>query len=129
MYNCVSTDGHGNLKSVRDDCNDYIFKNDEDAYKDTFNQDSTKTELWIAVKKDDSTLGIIMPNASGNFKPQKGDLFVITGINPPKVLVTAAEKRLDDALIKYMSENNEDKFNYSVKFSRIFLQENMAFAN
>lgn len=129
MYNCVSTDGHGNLKSVRDDCNDYIFKNDEDAYKDTFNQDSTKTELWIAVKKDDSTLGIIMPNASGNFKPQKGDLFVITGINPPKVLVTAAEKRLDEALIKYMSENNEDKFNYSVKFSRIFLQENMAFAN
>lgn len=129
MYNCVSTDGHGNLKSVRDDCNDYIFKNDEDAYKDTFNQDSTKTELWIAVKKDDSTLGIIMPNVSGNFKPQKGDLFVITGINPPKVLVTAAEKRLDDALIKYMSENNEDKFNYSVKFSRIFLQENMAFAN
>lgn len=129
MYNCVSTDGHGNLKSVRDDCNDYIFKNDEDAYKDTFNQDSTKTELWIAVKKDDSTLGIIMPNASGNFKPQKGDLFVITGINPPKELVTAAEKRLDEALIKYMSENNEDKFNYSVKFSRIFLQENMAFAN
>lgn len=129
MYNCVSTDGHGNLKSVRDDCNDYIFKNDEDAYKDTFNQDSTKTELWIAVKKDDSTLGIIMPNASGNFKPQKGDLFVITGINPPKVLVTAAEKRLDEALIKYMSENNKDKFNYSVKFSRIFLQENMAFAN
>ena len=129
MYNCVSTDGHGNLKSVRDDCNDYIFKNEEDAYKDTFNQDSTKTELWIAVKKDDSTLGIIMPNASGNFKPQKGDLFVITGINPPKVLVTAAEKRLDEALIKYMSENNEDKFNYSVKFSRIFLQENMAFAN
>ena len=129
MYNCVSTDGHGNLKSVRDDCNDYIFKNDEDAYKDTFNQDSTKTELWIAVKKDDSTLGIIMPNASGNFKPQKGDLFVITGINPPKVLVTAAEKRLDEALIKYMSENNEDKFNYSVKFSRIFLQENMTFAN
>lgn len=129
MYNCVSTDGHGNLKSVRDDCNDYIFKNDEDAYKDTFNQDSTKTELWIAVKKDDSTLGIIMPNVSGNFKPQKGDLFVITGINPPKELVTAAEKRLDEALIKYMSENNEDKFNYSVKFSRIFLQENMAFAN
>lgn len=129
MYNCVSTDGHGNLKSVRDDCNDYIFKNDEDAYKDTFNQDSTKTELWIAVKKDDSTLGIIMPNASGNFKPQKGDLFVITGINPPKVLVTAAEKRLDEALIKYMSENNEDKFNYSVKLSRIFLQENMTFAN
>lgn len=129
MYNCVSTDGHGNLKSVRDDCNDYIFKNDEDAYKDTFNQDSTKTELWIAVKKDNTTLGIVMPNASGNFKPQKGDLFVITGIKPPKVLVTAAEKRLDEALIKHMSENNEDQFNFTIKFSRIFLQQNQDFAS
>ena len=129
MYNCVSTDGAGNLKSVRTDYNDYIFKNDGDAYSDTFNQDSTTTELWIALKKEDSTLGIVMPNASGNFKPQKGDLFVITGISPPKVLVTAAEKRLDDALIKYMSENNEDQFDYSIKFSRIFLQEHQDFAN
>lgn len=129
MYNCVSTDGAGNLKSVRTDYNDYIFKNDGDAYSDTFNQDSTTTELWIALKKEDSTLGIVMPNASGNFKPQKGDLFVITGIRPPKVLVTAAEKRLDDALIKYMSENNEDQFDYSIKFSRIFLQEHQDFAN
>ena len=70
-----------------------------------------------------------MPNASAGFKPQKGDLFVITGIKPPKVLVTAAEKRLDDALIKHMSENNTDQFNYSVKFSRIFLQENSDFAS
>ena len=129
MYNCVSTDGNGNLESVRDDYNDYIFRNDEDAYNDTLNQDTSKAEIWIAVKKDNSTLGIVMPNAAGNFKPQKGDLFVITGIKPPKVLVTAAEKRLDEALIKYMSENNEDQFNFTIKFSRIFLQENQDFAN
>nr|DAQ28707.1 MAG TPA: Putative tail protein [Bacteriophage sp.] len=128
-YNCVSVDENGNLKQVRTDKNDYIFANASDAYEDNLNQDSTQKELWIAVQKDTSTLGIVMPNASAGFKPQKGDLFVITGIKPPKVLVTAAEKRLDDALIKHMNENNTDQFNYSVKFSRIFLQENPDFAS
>ena len=73
-------------------------------------------KLWIALKKDASTLGIIMPNAANNFKPKKGEKFVITGIKAPYSLVTAAEKRLDDALIKYMFENNEDQFNINVKF-------------
>ena len=129
FYNCVSVDEKGNLKPVRTDKNDYIFANASDAYEDKLNQDSTQKELWIAVQKDTSTLGIVMPNASAGFKPQKGDLFVITGIKPPKVLVTAAEKRLDDALIKHMSENNTDQFNYSVNFSRVFLQENPDFAS
>lgn len=128
-YNCVSVDENGNLKQVRTDKNDYIFANASDAYEDKLNQDSTQKELWIAVQKDTSTLGIVMPNASAGFKPQKGDLFVITGIKPQKVLVTAAEKRLDDALVKHMSENNTDQFNYSIKFSRIFLQENPDFAS
>lgn len=128
-YNYVSVDENGNLKRVRTDKNDYMFANASDAYEDKLNQDSTQKELWIAVQKDTSTLGIVMPNASAGFKPKKGDLFVITGIKPPKVLVTAAEKRLDDALIKHMSENNTDQFNYSVKFSRIFLQENPDFAS
>ena len=130
-YNNVLTDGNGNLATEKSKMNskgDYIL-NDDYVKEQTSNQDSTKEELWICVQKDTSTLGIVMPNASGNFKPQKGDLFVITGIKPPKVLVTAAEKRLDEALIKYMSENNEDQFNYSVKFSRIFLQQNQDFAS
>ena len=130
-YNNVLTDRNGNLKSDSGKMNskgDYILS---DLYvKDNkSNQDSTKEELWICVQKDTSTLGIVMPNASAGFKPQKGDLFVITGIKPPKVLVTAAEKRLDDALIKHMSENNTDQFNYPVKFSRVFLQENTDFAS
>ena len=130
-YNNVLTDGNGNLKSDSGKMNskgDYIL-NDTYVEDNKSNQDSTKEELWIAVQKDTSTLGIVMPNASAGFKPQKGDLFVITGIKPPKVLVTAAEKRLDDALIKHMSENNTDQFNYSVKFSRVFLQENTDFAS
>jgi hypothetical protein len=130
-YNNVLTDGNGNLKSDSGKMNskgDYIL-NDTYVKDNKSNQDSTKEELWICVQKDTSTLGIVMPNASAGFKPQKGDLFVITGIKPPKVLVTAAEKRLDDALVKHMSENNTDQFNYSVKFSRIFLQENPDFAS
>ena len=130
-YNNVLTDGNGNLRSDSGKMNskgDYIL-NDTYVEDNKSNQDSTKEELWIAVQKDTSTLGIVMPNASAGFKPQKGDLFVITGIKPPKVLVTAAEKRLDDALIKHMSENNTDQFNYSVKFSRIFLQDNPEFAS
>nr|DAP90222.1 MAG TPA: hypothetical protein [Caudoviricetes sp.] len=130
-YNNVLTDGNGNLKSDSGKMNskgDYIL-NDTYVEDNKSNQDSTQKELWIAVQKDTSTLGIVMPNASAGFKPQKGDLFVITGIKPPKVLVTAAEKRLDNALVKHMSENNTDQFNYSVKFSRIFLQENPDFAS
>lgn len=130
-YNNVLTDGNGNLMSESGKMNsngDYILNNTY-VEDNKSNQDSTKEELWICVQKDTSTLGIVMPNASAGFKPQKGDLFVITGIKPPKVLVTAAEKRLDDALIKHMSENNTDQFNYSVKFSRIFLQENPDFAS
>jgi hypothetical protein len=126
-YNIVQTDEDGNLKSYRKDYNDYILP-DALVEEQKRNQNSELEELWICVKKDTSTLGVIMPNASAGFKPQKGDMFVITGIKPPKTLTTAAEKRLDDALIKYMSENNEDQFSYSVKFSRIFLQENKDFA-
>lgn len=126
-YNPVSVDKNGNLKAVREDYQDYIMQ-ESDIKSDTLNQNSQTKEIWIAVQKDTSTLGVIMPNASAGFKPKQGDKFVITGIKAPLVLVTAAERRLDEALIKHMSENNEDKFSYSVKFSRIFLQENPDFA-
>lgn len=128
IYNCVSVDENGKLKKVNEDSLDYILPKD-DAAKDTKNQDSRKTELWIALKKDDSTLGVIMPNAARGFKPKAGDKFVITGIEAPIELVLAAEKRLDDELIKYMYENNDDKFTLSVTFSRIYLQRNEEFAS
>ena len=126
-YNPVSVDENGNLKAVREDYQDYIMQ-ESDIKSDTLNQNSQTKEIWIAVQKETSTLGVVMPNASAGFKPKQGDKFVITGIKAPSVLITAAERRLDEALIKHMSENNEDKFNYSVKFSRIFLQENPDFA-
>lgn len=126
-YNPVSVDKSGNLKAVREDYQDYIMQ-ESDIKSDTLNQNSQTKEIWIAVQKETSTLGVVMPNASAGFKPKQGDKFVITGIKAPSVLITAAERRLDEALIKHMSENNEDKFSYSVKFSRIFLQENPDFA-
>ena len=126
-YNPVSVDKNGDLKAVREDYQDYIMQ-ESDIKSDTLNQNSQTKEIWIAVQKETSTLGVVMPNASAGLKPQKGDKFVITGIKAPLVLITAAERRLDEALVKHMSENNEDKFNYAVKFSRIFLQENTDFA-
>ena len=126
-YNPVSVDENGNLKAVREDYQDYIMQ-ESDIKSDTLNQNSQTKEIWIAVQKETSTLGVVMPNASAGFKPKQGDKFVITGIKAPSVLITAAERRLDEALVKHMSENNEDKFSYSVKFSRIFLQENPDFA-
>ena len=127
-FNCVNTDDNGNLVSLKTEKDDYILSDDA-AIADKLNQNSQEKEIWIAVQKETSTLGIVMPNAAGNFKPKKGDKFVITGIRPPKVLTTAAEDRLDKALIKYMSENNEDQFNYVIKFSRIFLVENKKYAD
>lgn len=92
-------------------------------------QDTSKNEVWIAVKKDNTSFGVVMPNATNNYKPSVGDKFVITGIKMPKPLVLAAEKRLEEALIKYMSENNDEKFSFSLSFSRVFLADNSHLAD
>ena len=92
-------------------------------------QNTSKNEVWIAVKKDNTSFGVVMPNATNHYKPAIGDKFVITGIKMPNVYVIAAEKRLDEALIKYMSENNDEKFTFSVNFSRVFLAENSQLAD
>lgn len=129
FYNCVSTDGNGNLVAVKkeEDKDDYILSTSE-AMADTKNQDSTEKEIWVCVQKDSTTLGLVMPNVLQNLKVKKGDQFVITGISLPQSYITDAEHRLDAALVKNMKENNEEKFDFSVKFSRIFLKENPTFA-
>lgn len=63
-------------------------------------------------KKDNSSFGVVMPNATNNYRPAIGDKFVLTGIKMPNPLIIAAEKRLEEALIKYMSENNDEKFTF-----------------
>lgn len=103
--------------------------------------DTRSNEVWIALKKEESTFGAIMPKATvfskegkqieAGYRPKPcyeghndGDTFVILHISLPESYILAAEQRLTEAIIKYMSENNDDKFNFSIKFSRIFLEQN-----
>ncbi len=104
-------------------------------------QDTSKYEVWIALKKEESTYGIIMPkaeikNAAGEVitaghrpKPctagqNDGDTFVLIGINLPQPYIDSAEKKLEDEIIRYMREFNEEKFTFSITFSRIYFEEN-----
>lgn len=129
FYNCVNTDGNGNLVAIGGkDAEDYVLS-ESAAMADTRNQDTTKKEIWICVQKDASTLGIVMPNVAAGLKVKKGDKFVITGISLPRSYTLAAEKRLDAALVQNMKENNVEKFTFTIKFSRIFLAENPSFAS
>ena len=119
-FNPVLVDSSGNLPA-----GDFEQKVTSQTSQYVESQQNTSTnEVWIAVKKDNTTFGVVMPNATNNYKPSVGDKFVITGIKMPKSLVLAAEKRLDEALIKYMSENNDEKFSFSLSFSRVFLADN-----
>ena len=114
--NTVQVDDSGNL--VRDKEGNVKFGSAQDRQNDTENY-----EVWIALKKDVDTFGIIMPNASNNYKPNAGDSFVILHIDLPKAYILDAEKRLEDSLVKYMAMNNEEKFNFSLSFSRIYFAE------
>ena len=93
-------------------------------------QNTIDNEVWIALKKDEDTYGVLLPNnpilpkacKDGN---NDGDTFIITGINLPDSYIQNAEKRLEDELIKFMSENNDEKFKFDIKFSRIYFEENL----
>lgn len=122
FVNRVSTDGNGNLLQVRKSSDsgyvgDYI---SSDTYVER-QQNTSNNEVWIACKKDTSTFGVIMPNSINNFRPHKGDRFVITGIKLPTPLIRAAEVELSKALIKYMKENNTVTSNISIKLPRTWL--------
>lgn len=86
-------------------------------------QDTRNREIWIALKKDDSTFNVVMPNETNNYKPEAGDTFVIVNIDLPQAYVLAAENKLKEEIIKYMFQNNSEKFNFSITFSRIYLEE------
>lgn len=115
--NIVQVDEQGNLVSGNSDAKINASNPIESQ------QDTMTNEVWVALEKDNSTFGVLMPNATNNYRPKAGDKFVITNILLPIQYITAAENRLDAALIKYMSENNDEKFTFSIKFSRIYLHE------
>ena len=90
-------------------------------------QDTSKYEVWIALKKEEETYGILMPQ--GLHRPKAagsgndGDTFVILGINLPESYIINAEKKLEAEIIKYLKENNDEKFTFSINFSRIYFAE------
>ena len=115
--NTVQVDTNGNL--LRDKDGNILFGSPQDRQNDT-----SKYEVWIALRKDIDTFGVIMPNATNNYKPNIGDTFVILHIDLPQSYISAAENRLKEEIIKYMAMNNSEKFTFSIAFSRIFFAQN-----
>lgn len=83
-------------------------------------QDTSKYEVWIAVQKEDQTFGVVMPNATNNYRPQIGDTFNLTGIRLPQGYIDAAEDRGEKEMLEYMAQNNEPKYTYEVGLSRVY---------
>lgn len=117
LKNTVQVDSDGNL--LRDKNGNVSFGAAQDKQNDTINN-----EVWIALKKDIDTFGVVMPNVTHDYKPSAGDTFVILHILLPNSYIFAAENRLKEELIKYMAANNSEKFNFSIAFSRIYFAEN-----
>jgi hypothetical protein len=114
-------------------------------------QDTSDNYVWVALMKDTETYGVIMPSAIPNYKDQtlnqyiepkgieftdrrngetavlteeEADKFVLTNIRLPQIYLRRAERKLSMELVKYMYEHNWQRFNFSIKFSRIFIADN-----
>ena len=153
--NPVQVNADGTLK--RDEKGRVICGQFEDITEDECQpqqQDTINNEVWIALKKEDTTYGILMPKATiyekdedGNIvydengeavvkeaghRPKAcsgehsndGDTFVILGIHLPESYILNAEKKLEAEIIKYLKDNNDEKFTFSIGFSRIYFEEN-----
>lgn len=145
QLNPVQVDENGNL--IRDEegrvlCGLEDYQDEVKAQPEQ--QDTVNYEVWIALKKEEDTYGILMPKApkyeNGELKEaghrpkscsswsaNDGDTFVILGINLPEEYIRHAERKLEKKIIQYIGENNGEKFNFSIAFSRIFLEENPKF--
>ena len=146
QYNTVQVNDDGTLKR---DSEGRVLCGLEDFQDDVpmqpRQQDTVNYEVWIALKKEESTYGVLMPkapvyNENGTIKEagsrpiacssensNDGDTFVIINITLPDEYIYEAERKLEKAILKYILENNQEKFNFSVNFSRIFLEENPDF--
>lgn len=114
-------------------------------------QDTTDNYVWVALEKDTSTYGVLMPSAQPNYNDgvlsiyiepkginytdrsegttsvlteDEADKFVLLNIRMPQAYLRRAEHSLSRKIVNYMYENNYQKFNFSIKFSRIFLAQN-----
>lgn len=122
--NPILTDASGNLKADSNGNVSYLSCVSANTSQFVAAQQDTKTnEVWIALLKEDSTFGVIMPNVENNFKLKAGDTFNIININLPKEYILQAEQRLDAAIVRDMQTDNTERFNFAIDFSRIFLAE------
>lgn len=134
--NTVQVDENGNLiydSSGNVLCGRQDLQNQVDAQPQQ--QDTINNEVWIALEKDNKTFGVLIPNVEEDYKPKActknddgtynndGDTFVILHINLPQLYIEKAEEDLYDQIIRFMYDNNFEKFNFSIKFSRIYLAE------
>lgn len=113
-------------------------------------QDTTDAYVWVALMKDTETYGTIMPSARPDYNDhnydfytrpksigdvhtdtstneddeKKADKFVLTNIRLPQMYLRRAEHNLSRDLVGYMYDHNYQKFNFSIRFSRIFIEEN-----
>lgn len=118
--NIVQVDEYGNLK--RDTDGRVLLGAPQDVQNDTRNN-----EVWIALKKDINTYPAIMPSKIRNLIPKAGDTFVLLNIQLPDAYILAAEDRLYKEILKYMELNNNERFTFSIGFSRIFFAQNPSF--
>lgn len=124
----------GNL--VRDAEGDVICGRKEAVAPQNYQQHTITQRVWVALKKDTSTYGessvmpfndgtvTIRPKACTDYYTDDGDTFVILHIEMPQAYVEAAEQRLTKEIIKQMNADNGEKFNKSLKYSKVYLGEN-----
>lgn len=116
--NTVQVDNNGDL--LRDDDGNVKFGAPQERQQDT-----SQYEVWVALKKDENSFGEILPDQEKYIIPQQDvDTFVLTNILLPDAYILNAEKQLEYKLLDYMLENNVDKFDFSIDFSRIYLALN-----
>lgn len=116
-------------------------------------QDTSNNYVWVALMKDTESYGVIMPSAIPNYNDtvynnyiepkgiqytnratgeqstlteEQADKFVLTNIRLPQIYLRRAERKLSREIVKYMYEHNWQRFNFSIKFSRIYIANNPA---
>lgn len=87
--------------------------------------DTTNNSVWVALMKQDSTYGFVIPKDP--IRPKPNDNFVFLNINLPHFYIENAENVLEEKIKEYLVNNNNEKFKFSIKFSRIFLAQNEDF--
>lgn len=127
----LDSDGHPILK--RDENGDVLYGLENRQAKQVpqpWQNDTRNNEVWVALKKEDTTYGELMPNVSKNYLPDdddpQGNIFVILNITLPKAYKLAAEQAMTNFLLASMSEMNSEHWNFSIDYSRIYFKEEPA---